>query len=404
MKLSTLTLAIVTASTLLPLAAQADDDFLFSGYARYGAGYSDDDPLYKGSLQNGINVIQTAGSQYAKTGRLGNEGNGFEFKLNKAFTQDDMKWDVAVMLDDGYDANPTGISQAYAGGLGIFATQPNAYIWAGLKFNDREQLGVNDYYTLQNDGAGAGVDNLDLNFAKLDIAVVGGDKGRNGRYAVTSNLHDIMITENQSLRFHANFGFGTGQSTDSDGNYSDDAVSDNTAYQLAGIYRLTWSSGWNEFQVRYGDGTRSQILDNNAGQDGDTLGIFMQGEIDFTNNILMEYALSHETSTLETNTVGGDKEKWNQVVLRPGYRWNDRMSTWLELGYDQVDFEDQGTNSSWKATLSQNIGLGSFMGSRPMLRFYTTYGQLDTEFVGQSEAEDGNSDALTFGAMFEAWW
>lgn len=401
MKRSTLALALA-AATVLPLTAQADDSFSFTGYARYGAGYTNEAPL-NGSLQNGINVIQTAGSQYAKTGRLGNEGNGFEFKLNKAFIKDDMKWDVAVMLDDGYNGNPTGISQAYAGGSGIFATQPDAYIWAGQRFNDREQLGVNDYYTLQNDGTGAGVDNLNLNFAKLDFAVVAGDKGRNGRYALTTNLHDIMLTDNQSLRFHANVGFSNGQTTDKDAGITTD-TDDNTAYQLAGIYRLTWSSGWNEFQVRYGNGTRSQILDNNAGQDGDTLGIFMQGEVDFTNNILMEYALSHEDSDLASNTSGTD-EKWNQAVIRPGYRWNDRMSTWLELGYDQVEFGDNlGTNSSWKATLSQNIGLGSLMGSRPMLRFYTTYGQLDTDYLANNNAKEGSSDALTFGAMFEAWW
>ncbi|WP_153446775.1 carbohydrate porin [Vibrio algicola] len=403
MKISTLALALAAATTL-PFTVQADDSFTFSGYARYGAGYSDDGPLYKGSLQNGINVIQTAGNQYTKTGRLGNEGNGFEFKLNKAFIQDDMKWDVAVMLDDGYDGQATGISQAYAGGSGIFATQPNAYIWAGQRFNDREQLGTNDYYVLQNDGTGGGVDNLDFGFAKFDIAVVAGDKGRNGRYAVTSQLHDIILTDNQSLRFHANFGWGNGYEQDGTDDAATKKVDDHTAYQLAGIYRLTWASGWNEFLVRYGNGTRSQILNNGTGGDGDTLGAFMQGEIDFTNNILMEYTFSHEDNDLETNVSGTD-EKWNQAVIRPGYRWNDRMSTWLELGYDQVKFGDNlGTNSSWKATLSQNVGLGSFMGSRPMLRFFATYGELDTEYVAATQAKDGTSDGLTFGAMFEAWW
>lgn len=403
MKLSTLTLAIVTASTLLPLAAQADDAFLFTGYARYGAGYTADDALYDGSVKNGINIIKTASSQYQATGRLGNEGNGFEFKLQKIFEQDGMQWDVAVMLDDGYDGNPTGISQAYAGGKGIFAAQPDAYIWAGQRFNDREQIGVNDYFYLQNDGTGTGVDNLNLGFAKLDFSVVSGDKGRNGRYAVTTKLHDINLTDSQNLRFHFNYGFGNGSQTDADTGITTD-VDDNDAYQVAAIHRISWSSGWNEVAVRYSGGVRNGILWDNAAEDGGSLGVFAYGAIDFTENVLMEYALSFEDNDLSTN-ASGDDEKWSQAVIRPGYRWNDRMSTWLELGYDQVDFDsDKGTNSSWKATLSQNIGLGSFMYSRPMLRFYATYGQLDTEYVGTSGAEQGNSDALTVGAMFEAWW
>ncbi|WP_105903177.1 carbohydrate porin [Vibrio gangliei] len=401
MKNTTLALAIA-AATVLPSIAQADDSFLFTGYARYGAGYTADDALYNGSVKNGINVIKTAASQYQATGRLGNEGNGFEFKLQKMFQQDDMQWDVAVMLDDGYDGNPTGISQAYAGGKGIFAAQPDAYIWAGQRFNDREQIDVNDYFYLQNDGTGTGVDNLDLGFAKLDFSLVAGDKGRNGRYAVTTKLHDINLTDSQSLRFHFNYGFGNGSQTDADTGITTD-VEDNDAFQVAAIHRLTWSNGWNEFAVRYSEGVRNGILWSNAAEDGGSLGAFTYGELAFTENVLMQYAFSMEDNDLSTNENGD--ELWTQAVIRPGYRWNDRMSTWLELGYDQVKFDDDlGTNSSWKATLSQNIGMGSFMGSRPMLRFYATYGQLDTEYVGQSGAEYGDSDALTVGAMFEAWW
>lgn len=402
MKISTLALAIVAESFLLSFAAHADDNFLFTGYARYGAGYSSDDPLYNGSEKNGINIIKTAGSQYQATGRLGNEGNGFEFKLQKLFEQGDMKWDVAVMLDDGYDGSSMGISQAYAGGSGIFTTQPDAYVWAGERFNGREQIDVNDDFYLQNDGTGAGVDNLNVSFAKLDLSIVAGDEGRNGRYALVTQLHDINLTDNQSLRFHFNYGFGSGSTTDIDSGLTTE-TDDNNAYQLAAIHRITWANGWNETAIRYGDGVRNGILWGNAAESGGSLGAFAYGAVEFTPVILMAYALSFENNTLSNNESGVD-EKWTQAVIRPGYRWNDRMSTWLELGYDQVNFGSElGTNASWKTTLSQNIGFGSLMSSRPMLRFYATYGQLNTQYVANG-ASDGHSDALTFGAMFEAWW
>ncbi len=64
----------------------------FSGYARYGAHYQSGDQKYvnvDGSY-NGASGI----------GRLGNEGNGGEFQLSKAFkSTNGAIWDVNVMID-----------------------------------------------------------------------------------------------------------------------------------------------------------------------------------------------------------------------------------------------------------------------------------------------------------------
>lgn len=64
----------------------------FSGYARYGAHFQSGDQKYvavDGSY-NGASAI----------GRLGNEGNGGEFQLSKAFKSDNGAiWDVNVMID-----------------------------------------------------------------------------------------------------------------------------------------------------------------------------------------------------------------------------------------------------------------------------------------------------------------
>lgn len=64
----------------------------FSGYARYGAHYQSGDQKYVGvdGSYNGASGI----------GRLGNEGNGGEFQLSKAFkSQSGALWDVNVMID-----------------------------------------------------------------------------------------------------------------------------------------------------------------------------------------------------------------------------------------------------------------------------------------------------------------
>lgn len=64
----------------------------FNAYARYGAHFQAGDQKYVGvdGSYNGSSAI----------GRLGNEGNGGEFQLSKAFKGDNGAiWDVVVMLD-----------------------------------------------------------------------------------------------------------------------------------------------------------------------------------------------------------------------------------------------------------------------------------------------------------------
>ncbi|MDO6575199.1 carbohydrate porin, partial [Staphylococcus pasteuri_A] len=89
------------------------------------------------------------------------------------------------------------LAQFYGGGKGIFASQPDAYVWAGKRFFGREQGGLSDYFMLSADGSGAGVDNLNLGFAQLDLGWTqggGGTTASNKKGSVNSlafNLHDI---------------------------------------------------------------------------------------------------------------------------------------------------------------------------------------------------------------------
>lgn len=78
----------------------------FSGYARYGAQFQSGDQKYVGvdGSYNGASAI----------GRLGNEGNGGEFQLSKAFKGDNGAiWDINVMIDHWGDE--VNLKKAYAG-------------------------------------------------------------------------------------------------------------------------------------------------------------------------------------------------------------------------------------------------------------------------------------------------
>ena len=398
-KIFTLSLLALAA---LPYQSSAYDSFKLTGYARYGMGYTESDPLWNNSIMNGINVIKTAGSYYALTGHLANQGMGMELGLQKSWAVNDSQWRALFMVTDKYNASPWETAQIFAGGSNVIESNPTAEIWAGQRYAQRVQMLLNNYKPLINDGVGGGIKNYDVGFGKVSVEAISGlrqngyPSDSNGRYALMTSLKDIIITDNHTLDFYANYGFGDGRER----NWG--TVDDGSAYQVAGMYNLNRKGSFTKFMVRYGNRVKENIV-RHAGpaEDGGSLGIFLYGHEKLTDKFAMMYAFSHENSDLSTNW-SGDKEKWYQGVLRGGYYYNKHHSTWLETAYDTIDFLDD-TNSSWKVTLSQNVSLADYLFARPIVHFYVSYGGLDTELVRNSGAKKGVNEAVSVGTYFEVF-
>ncbi|MFA0629572.1 carbohydrate porin [Vibrio sp. 10N.222.49.A3] len=392
--------AVLTAETKVP------DGIVFSGYARYGAHYKSGDERY-------VDIGTTGRS----VGRLGNEANGGEVQLAKLFEADNGAiWDVVFMADhweaDAWaDDGGLSMKKMYAGVTNVFESQPELYMWAGRDFHQRPQQGLNDYFWMTHDGQGAGFNNLDFGGAKLDMGFVGQVKGGlvndNGRYAVTAKLHSIDAGIG-NLDFYANYGFASSEAdTASSTEYVIDQdtgltekvvtagtkVSDETAYLVGATLGLGDS---NRLIVKYGDGADSSVFELKG--DYQTLYASVEGSYAATDNFIIDYLVSYKDNS------GSDLDRENTEyagIVRPQYQWDDVHSTWLEAGYGMVDYDDDGEENAWKVTLSQNVSLGGLPWSRPMLRFYTTVGDVETKGAPK---DNGNVDTLSFGAMFEAWW
>ncbi|NAZ95200.1 carbohydrate porin [Vibrio toranzoniae] len=375
--------AVLTAETNVP------DGIVFSGYARYGAHYKSGDERY-------VDIGTTGRS----VGRLGNEANGGEVQLAKLFEADNGAiWDIVFMADhweaDAWaDDGGLSMKKMYAGVTNVFESQPELYMWAGRDFHQRPQQGLNDYFWMTHDGQGAGFNNLDFGGAKLDMGFVGQVKGGlvndNGRYAITSKLHSINAGIGQ-LDLYANYGFASDEA-DSDV-AGDPKVSDETAYLVGATLGLGDS---NKLVVKYGDGADSSVYDLKG--DYQTLYASVEGSYAATDNFIIDYLVSYKDNS------GSDLDRENTEyagIVRPQYQWDDVHSTWLEVGYGMVDYDDDGEENAWKVTLSQNVSLGGLPWSRPMLRFYTTVGDVETK---GNTVKTTNVDTLSFGAMFEAWW
>ncbi|MCF7506021.1 MULTISPECIES: carbohydrate porin [Vibrio] len=375
--------AVLTAETKVP------DGIVFSGYARYGAHYKSGDERY-------VDIGTTGRS----VGRLGNEANGGEVQLAKLFEADNGAiWDIVFMADhweaDAWaDDGGLSMKKMYAGVTNVFESQPELYMWAGRDFHQRPQQGLNDYFWMTHDGQGAGFNNLDFGGAKLDMGFVGQVKGGlvndNGRYAITSKLHSINAGIGQ-LDLYANYGFASDEA-DSDV-VGDPKVSDETAYLVGATLGLGDS---NRLIVKYGDGADSSVYDLKG--DYQTLYASVEGSYAASEQFIIDYLVSYKDNS------GSDLDRENTEyagIVRPQYQWDDVHSTWLEAGYGMVDYDDDGEENAWKVTLSQNVSLGGLPWSRPMLRFYTTVGDVETK---GNTVKTTNVDTLSFGAMFEAWW
>lgn len=378
----------------------------FSGYARYGAHFQSGDQKYvavDGSY-NGASAI----------GRLGNEGNGGEFQLSKAFKSDNGAiWDVNVMIDHWGDE--VNLKKAYAGVTNVLASNPDAYIWAGRDFHQRPQQGINDYFWMTHDGQGAGVKNFDIGGIKFDLATVaavescnpevmedetnpsritctgGSGTGDKGNYAVTSKIHGMKLGP-LDLELYANYGF------DSKAVEGEDKLK---AWQGAFVVSHSNDSGVNKVIARYSDNSDNSVY--NKTDDLTTIYASFEGNHKFTQQAQIEYLLAFHD--YDNSSIKSDNRKNYGVIVRPMYFWNDVHSTWLEAGYQWVDYDKGGDNSGWKLTLSQNISIAMGPEFRPMLRFYMTGGQVDNDRTARvNGTKEETLDDFNLGAMWEAWF
>ncbi|RTZ17759.1 carbohydrate porin [Vibrio aquaticus] len=376
--------AVLTTETEVP------SGIIFSGYARYGAHYS-----------SGDNRYVEVGSSGRSLGRLGNEANGGEVQLAKIFQADNgAKWDLVFMVDDWSNdqwgsSGGVNLKKMYAGVTNIFESQPELYMWAGRDFHQRPQQGLNDYFWMSHDGQGGGFNNLNLGGVKLDMGFVGavdsedGALGNDsGRYAITSKLHGIDLGLG-NLDLYANYGFASDEANSG----TDPNVSDETAWQVGAVMGLGAS---NKLVMKFADGADNSVFEL-KGDDYKVTYVSLEGGYTALEQFIIDYLVSYK------NFSGTDTDEKNEYagIVRPQYQWDDVHSTWLEAGYAMEDFDDGSEKNGWKVTLSQNVSLGGLPWSRPMLRFYTTVGDVETKGPSTTTV---TADTVSVGAMFEAWW
>jgi len=424
-KIKALPIALAIASALTAASASAVE---FHGYARAGLSTTSD---------GGEQTCYGNGANGHWTGRLGDECDTYvELGLaQEVYNRDGKVFKIEAMwatdignqgndyqslqrTDEGGEPWSEGdwaFRQFYATGKGVLGFAPEATIWAGKRYYQRKDIHWLDVFYLSNSGYGAGVEGLKVGPGQLSVAVtnfdmperVEGDNAQ-GLGTIQNNKLDIRYSgiplwAGANLELVGIYGFADLTDAQDDANYGDD-----DGYFVMAEVSHGLMGGFNKIVLQYGKdamghgawanfgGTESLNRPWWDGQQETSWRFIDFGVIKLSADIEMGYSLVYQEAELY-----GDYDDLTKlsIVARPTYKWNDVMSTSIEVGYsDDEGYPWEGDYDQTKVMISQNWSAGKSFWARPQIRLYAG------SFWGDA-AEDRDDDGnVRFGAQVEAWW
>ncbi|MGC3996565.1 MAG: carbohydrate porin [Anaeromyxobacter sp.] len=429
-KWSGLILAVLVA---MPAAAA---DLEFNGYARAGVGLA--------AAGGGQVCFGLAGADTKY--RLGNE---CDYTLEPTFTsrfvkkEDKSAWGIVVMpslyrtyqqltveSSDGADVGmfdnlPVRFGQIYLFGENI-PELANGKIWGGRRFYDRLQTGINDQFLENEDGDGAGVEDMNVGIGKLSLAFLmnpnddahtypttpGGDPVATNyirTYKVTARLTDLPTIRSGAKGALSVWG---GWYTSSLASDAPDTISKpDDMYRIAVYHTLDVTDhgmGNNLFGGKVELGENHQLW-RVVLQHGLMVKSLATG-IDF----LTEY---RSAKNRDDEDAPWATDNWFTIGARTDTHISGPFRFLIEAGHDMVDPDEGDTQQLTKVTGAFAISSGEDPGSRPTIRIFYTHGFWNKAAQGDGGVYDhwqsgarlkevyGNdTNGGSFGVQAEAWW
>lgn len=408
--------------------------FEFHGYFRSGYGLNS---------EGGQQVAFQAPGADAKF-RLGNEAETYgEFifvnnwlnpqaDTDKAWLKTEVMIEANTSDSASYANFPNGIGndqfrlrEVFVRAGHLFDSQPDAKFWAGERYYRRQHIEIDDFYTLDMSGYGAGVEDLNVGVGKLAVAYLAGARPdvvtQNGIYS--KNNIDVRLYDLKGpMGLWAGwFDFATAKGgTVQNG----PALPVGTTFPSANGYafgmryqRLEWHGGYEALTFGYGKGAAS-----NFSTSLDTPNPYLAHSEKLA---LAEHLLFQPTDRYAIMPIfvfqrqrdgmpGHSFNDWVSFGVRPEVFFTKYLSLAFETGFDHTEgFATTQTGSAmqydgWlrKFTIAPQIGAGRKFFSRPVLRVFLTYANWSNGFrglVGGIPFEDRTS-GLTYGVQTETWW
>ncbi|EKO3985654.1 maltoporin LamB [Vibrio fluvialis] len=392
--------SVIAAAVAATLAAGSAFAVDFNGYFRAGTGISGNG---EGDYKFMVNRI----------GRLGNENdNYYEFGFSQELKTGEQTWKVDSMLAKGDDGksgwesdNAVNVAQFNVQAKGLFASDPDAVMWAGKRYYQRKDIHITDFYFLNTSGTGGGIENVSLGNQKLSVALMqDGETDASAGYIFDARLANIPLWNNASLELAVAYNFATEK--DSQNETADDGM------MTSAILHQGLSNGFNQTVFQVGTaGYGNQVANFGSGawysrgtsEYNDAVGyrLINWGVVKFGEKWEMGHQVSFHHG--EDISNGEGTSDIFTAVVRPMYKWNDTMRTIGEAGYSYGEEKISGTTTKTggsKFTVAQAWAMGDSFWSRPELRVYGSY---ITDDEGTTFGDKGDSDFVV-GVQVEAWW
>lgn len=419
-----LTAAAVSSALLASSAMAIEADF--HGYMRAGAGIS---------AHGGANESY----EKNKVGRLGNEndvygeiqldtkpikaGETAEFIVSSmiAYGSDGSNgWESARDDDNGADV---ALAQFNVQAKGLFDADPDATLWAGKRYYQRQDIHITDfYYWNTSGGAGGGIENVTAGPGKISFAFMRDDAlgtdvgvdldndGVNDNQNVNVNNLDLRYAD-LGLWQDATLELGVNYYMVNETDEQDDLDIDtkDSVMATAVITQGNFFGGFNKTVFQFAtNGAASGMAGLGSGSwipavsDGDTgFRVINFGVVDLSEN----WDFGHQVMYAQSSYKGDKKDHtFANIVVRPIYNWSEIMKTELEAGYYTEDNQlgtDGADNEGAKFTVAQAWSAGSGFWARPEIRVYASY--VD-DFKNDDRFGKGNSSEMSVGIQAEAWW
>jgi maltoporin len=375
----------------------------FSGYFRAGVGIN---------TRGGNQVcfgLSGADTKY----RLGNECDyvvepTFDAKLAEYEGAD---WHVRVMpsvykaWDDGQttpDSLTTRFGQIYGYGNNI-SQLGNGRVWAGRRFYNRLQTGINDQFLENNDGNGAGLEDMDVGIGKLSVAFMmdPNNSAFDNRASLPIRLTGIKDMPNGELSIYVTPSkqLKTADQTDTT---PPNEPADQPKGLAVGVYQKL--NG-----VILGGDTLFGVKADKFGELKNTRVVFQQGmsfgptAIDF----ITEYRVRKNKDSSGVD-IGN---KWFTIGARADTHLSGPFRFLAEVGHDMVKPDGGGAKQNLtKGTLAVAASAGKEAGSRPTIRLFVTHAiwnDAARTALSSTNARQvfGDKKAGTsVGVQAESWW
>lgn len=431
----------VESVTLKDISKFIKDDigFSYQGYFRSGWAASN-----RGSAQT-----YAAGS----LGRFGNEMSGwFDLTLNQRVYNQDGKTANAIVTYDGNvgeqyndawfgdsdNENILQFSDIFLTTRGFLPFAQEADFWVGKHKLPEYEIQMLDWKTLTTDVAAAvGIQNWQLGPGQLDASVSRNDVDVYSRdFSHTTQMNtnsvdlryrNIPLWQDGSLSLMGKYAFAN--KTDDQKSNEDNGSCfklEDTWMTTAIVRQNLPRDAFNEFTLQVANNSYASSFANFSGasnsmaagryyygdhSDGIAWRLISQGEMYLADRIIMANALvwSHGEDVYSYESGAHSDFNSLRAVIRPAWIWDTWNQTGVELSwFAQKNKTEQGVNlkeSGFKTTLYHALKVGpSLLGSRPEIRFYGTYLNIQDNELSQYKFNDDSNNEFMAGVQAEVWW